>query len=310
MSRFSCSRRAILTVLAVVLSTAVAAQQRNSDSREQWQKVDEIFNAMGISPGAVVADVGAGGGFFTWRLARAVGGEGRVYAVDINEREITNLRRRIDADGLANVEAVLGAADDPKLPPGTLDAALIINAYHEMTEHQGMLAKLRHALKRDGRLVIVEPISRSGRSRPRAEQVRQHEIGLEHVQQDARDAGFRIIHSEDPFTRRATGGGDEEWLLVLSPDDTASSTEPPESTAASPAIKAADWKAPELRIGVEEFKRLAAAGQVLVLDVRDAGSYAKGHLPGAALLTPEDIAGTNAAERLHRERRAIVTYCS
>ena len=137
----------------------------------------------------------------------------------------------------------------------------------------------------------------------------EHQSGDRIQQQDARDAGFRIVHVEDPFTR-PQGGGDEEWLLVLSPDGAASSPAANQSTAAPPEIKAADWKAPELRIGVEEFKRLAAAGQVLVLDVRYAESYAKGHLPGATLLTPEDIAGTNAAERLLRERRDIVTYCS
>ena len=109
-----------------------------------------------------------------------------------------------------------GAEDDPKLPAGTLDAALIVNAYHEMREHQAVLTAIRFALKPEGRLVIVEPISSGMRSRPRERQTRDHEIAPDFVQEDAKAAGFRIVSLEDPFTERRTDRA-TEWMLVLSP---------------------------------------------------------------------------------------------
>ncbi len=210
--------RRVLLVAMAAIATATSALAQES-RREEWQKVDEIFKAMGVRPGAVVADIGAGGGFFTTRLARAVGAEGRVLAVDVDRVSLGRMRQRLEADGISNVETVESAHDDPKLAPGTLDAALIVNAYHEMKEHQAMLTKIRAALKPEGRLVIVEPISPSRRTGKREEQVQRHEIGIEFVQQEARDAGFRVLRAEDPFTTRAGSAGqtDEEWLLVLTP---------------------------------------------------------------------------------------------
>src|SRR5687767_12889286 len=127
-------------VIAAAAVAGIAAQDGSHDrNRDAWQKVDEIFAAMGIKPGAAVADIGAGGGFFTTRLSRAVGDSGRVFAVDISADVVRRLRERAANDGLKNVEVIQGAASDPKLPPASLDAALIVNAYHEMNDHQAML---------------------------------------------------------------------------------------------------------------------------------------------------------------------------
>jgi predicted methyltransferase len=311
------ARATAACVLAFALTAPLAAQERGAaqqqqeQRREEWQKVSEIFAAMGIGPGSVVADVGAGGGFFTVRLARAVEATGRVYAVDVNDRTLERLRARVSEEGLTNVEIVSGEIDDPRLPAATLDAALIVNAYHEMTEHQAMLARIRAALKPDGRLVIVEPISPARRDDARDRQTRNHEIGAAHVIADAGAAGFRIARLEDPFTSRRDGQ-DVEWLMVLQP----SASAPPDAAAAAPprgrSIEQApagdDWKSPELRIAVEEFKRLFATGEVLVLDVRDPQSYREGHLPGA-ILAPPDTLEARAAE-WKNEKRPIVTYCS
>ena len=236
---------ALLVVLAVV--PALAQDSSHDQNRDKWQKVDEIFAAMGVKPGAVVGDIGAGGGYFTSRLSRAVGDTGRVYAVDVGADAIRRLGTRVTSEGLKNVEVVHGAASDPKLPPATLDAALIVNAYHEMNEHKAMLTALKAALKPDGRLVIVEPISGSRRSSARNDQTRNHEIGIGFVMQDARDAGFVEVQAQDPFTKRADAHGDEEWLLVLAP-----------SAASKPAsAEIDDWKSPALRIAPEDFKKLA-----------------------------------------------------
>jgi hypothetical protein len=173
-----------------------------------------------------------------------------------------------------------------------------------MTEYRAML-NLRQALKPDGRLVIVEPISGKRRDEPREAQPKNHEIGAEHVQQEAREAGFRVLRLEDPFVKRGGGGpegDDEEWLLVLRPA-------PPAASASSGSDDAkAEWKSPTLRIAVADFKQLQARGDVLVLDVRDAESYRRGHLPGAVLMPPDTL--ESRAAELRTENRPIVTYCS
>ena len=292
---------ALLVVIAVV--PALAQDSSHDQNRDKWQKVDEIFAAMGVKPGAVVGDIGAGGGYFTSRLSRAVGDTGRVYAVDVGADVIRRLSTRVTSEGLKNVEVVHGAPSDPKLPPATLDAALIVNAYHEMNEHQAMLAALKAALKPSGRLVIVEPISTARRANGRADQTRNHEIGIDFVRQDAREAGFVEVQAEDPFTRRANDHGndhgDDEWILVLTP-------------AAVQRVRANainDWKSAALRISPEEFKKLVPK-DVLILDVRDPDSYRRGHLPGAVLMTPEELAKPEAVAKLASEKRRIITYCS
>ena len=290
----------LFTVVVPALAQDTAHEQR----RDDWQKVDEIFAAMGVRPGAVVADVGAGGGYFTTRLARAVGESGRVYAVDIGADVIRRLRSRVASEGLQNVELIQSTTDDPKLPAGSLDAALIVNAYHEMTEHQAMLTKLKAALKPTGRLVIVEPISPSRRSKTRDQQTKNHEIGMDFVMQDAKEAGFTQLQARDPFTKRVQGHGDEEWLLVLAPA-------PAETESPGPVQQSEneDWKSPALRITPEEFKRLSAS-DVLVLDVRDPDSYRQGHLPGAVLMPLEELAKPETAARFAAEKRRLITYCS
>lgn len=296
-----------LACLACSLSAvALLAQDRTAQEsrREQWQKVQEIFAEMRIRPGATVADVGAGDGFFTSRLARAVGPDGRVFAVDIDDKALERLRKRLDVDGIRNVTVIKGAVDDPKLPAGVLDSALIINAYHEIDRHESVLVALRRALKPEGRLVIVEPIRDSRRGRPRADQARDHEIEPEFVLRDARAAGFHIVGLQDPFTVRDR---DLEWLLVLQPAVSSPATTPP-ATSNADAPSAGEQANPALRVSLEEFRTLASAGTVTIVDVRGDDSFAAGHIPGAISIPLESVAA--AVEQLRKLGKPVVTYCS
>lgn len=304
--------RFAVAVLGVTLLTpasgAAQDRQHGEEQRESWQKVGEIFQAMLVKPGAVVADVGAGDGFFTKRLSAAVGPTGKVLAVDVGAAALRRLRARVTSEGWTNVDVIEGAVDDPKLPPASVDAILIVNAYHEMTEHQAMLAKMKAALKPEGRLVIVEPIAPSRRDGTRAEQGRNHEIAIDFVKQDAKDAGFTRVMMQDPFTTRNHGHGgrtDEEWILVLTPA-------PAQAKGAAnwPASKNADWQSPDLRITIAQYKQLTAQQDVLVLDVRDDAMFRDGHLPGAVLMTVEEISTPEGLAKLKGEKRPIVAYCS
>ena len=122
---------------------------------------------------------------------------------------------RVKEQGLTNVEAILGAADDPKLPEGALDAVLIVNAYHEMQAHHAMLTAIRRALKPGGRLVILESVMAEQLGQPRESQESRHQLAPHFLQRDVLDAGFVITRVEDEFTRR--GGNHPEYMIVVSP---------------------------------------------------------------------------------------------
>lgn len=163
--------------------------------REAWQKPDLIMDALGIADGSVVADMGAGGGWFTIRLARRVGPNGLVYAQDIQEQMIDAINRRIQRENLRNVRTVLGTATDPRLPTG-LDAVLIVNSFHEMDEKpEVILALLRNiagVLKPQGRVGIVDFTPGDGGPGPSSEE----RIDEGKVVATAAAAGLRLQHRE------------------------------------------------------------------------------------------------------------------
>jgi ubiquinone/menaquinone biosynthesis C-methylase UbiE len=111
---------------------------------------------LGLKKGWVVADVGAGSGYFTVRMAKSVGDTGKVYANDLQPGMIEILQKNVEKAKLKNVVPVLGTLDDPKLPAETLDMILMVDVYHEFSRPQQMLHKMREALKPGGRLVLLE----------------------------------------------------------------------------------------------------------------------------------------------------------
>jgi ubiquinone/menaquinone biosynthesis C-methylase UbiE len=120
------------------------------------EEPDMALDAIGIAPRAVVADVGAGSGYMTVKLAQRVGPAGKVYANDIQPEMLRLLRQRLSAGRITNVETVLGAEDDPKLPASAIDLILMVDVYHEFSEPQKMLRRMHEALKPGGRLVLLE----------------------------------------------------------------------------------------------------------------------------------------------------------
>ena len=172
--------------------------------RDAWQMPDEVMDALGIADGATVADLGAGGGWFTVRLARRVGPGGRVYAQDIQPQMIESISRRVSREGLTNVSTVLGTADDPRLP-GDLDAVLIVGTYPELSDPVTLLRRVAAALKPDGRIGIVDfTLEGGGPGPPLAERIEPAE-----VIENAGRAGLRLL-AHERFLRY-------QYLLVFAP---------------------------------------------------------------------------------------------
>ena len=124
--------------------------------REIEEEPETALNAIGIAPGSTVADVGAGSGYFAVRMARRVGAQGRVYANDLQPEMLAMLASRLQKEGVRNVTLVQGTVDDPKLPAGSIDVILLVDVYHEFSQPQIMLRRMREALKPGGRLVLLE----------------------------------------------------------------------------------------------------------------------------------------------------------
>jgi SAM-dependent methyltransferase len=170
--------------------------------RDQWQKPDQIMDALAVAEGAVVAELGAGGGWFTLRLASRVGPNGLVYAEDIQPGMIEGISRRMKAENLANVKPILGTTTDPRLPPG-LDAALISDAFHEMDEPKDpsvivtLLRNIGKSLKPQGRLGIVDWTPGAGGPGPPAKQ----RVDPASIVKAAQAAGLVLISREEipPF---------------------------------------------------------------------------------------------------------------
>lgn len=132
------------------------AQWLERAERMDEERPDLVLNVLELKPGMTVADIGAGTGYYSWRIAQRVGAGATVYAVDIQPEMIKLLERQMSRQGAANVKAVLGTLTDPKLPPNTLDLALMVDVYHEFEYPYEMLAAIVRALKPGGRLVFVE----------------------------------------------------------------------------------------------------------------------------------------------------------
>jgi ubiquinone/menaquinone biosynthesis C-methylase UbiE len=155
--------------------------------REREEDPDLAIRLLRIQKGWTVADVGAGSGYITLRLARAVGPMGKVYANDIQPGMLELLQKNVAKAKMSNVIPVLGTLDDPKLPAATVDLAIMVDVYHEFSQPQKMLQGLRDALKPDGRLVLLEYRAED----PDVPILREHKMSKGQVKQELEHEGFK-----------------------------------------------------------------------------------------------------------------------
>ena len=164
------------------------------EGREAEQRPDEVFRAMGLEDGDVVADLGCGTGWFARRMARVVGPRGKVYAVDIQPEMLDLLRGYVEKEGVGNVEPVLGTETDPKLARDSLDWILMVDVYHELQQPKAMLEAIRRSLKPTGKVALVEyRLEGESASHIRTE----HRMSVAQVMAEWLPAGFRLVQQVD-----------------------------------------------------------------------------------------------------------------
>jgi arsenite methyltransferase len=170
--------------------------------RALWQKPDQIMDAVHVAERSIVADIGAGAGWFTIRLAQRVGPRGLVYAQDVQRLMLDAIKRRVQREGLQNVETRQAHGSDPNLPAKTLDAILMVDAYQEVENRVVYLRNLANALKPTGRIGIVN--WKPGRGGPGPDP--NERVAQSVVEADAATAGLKVLDYEDlPY----------QYLLVL-----------------------------------------------------------------------------------------------
>jgi len=177
-----------------------------SPDRDTWQKPEQIMDALGIAEGSTVADIGAGSGWFTIRLARRVGPNGTVYAEDVQRQMLEATRRRITREGLRNIQTRLGTATDPNLPAKSIDAILVVDVYPEVEDRVAFLRSLAAALKANGRIGVVNYKTGQGGPGPASDANEGVRVDASAVEADAKAAGLQVVSRATlPF----------QYLLVL-----------------------------------------------------------------------------------------------
>ncbi|HEY5657083.1 MAG TPA: methyltransferase domain-containing protein [Myxococcota bacterium] len=167
--------------------------------RDAWQKPEEVIALLGIRAGDHVADLGAGGGYFTFRLADAVGADGRAYAVDVDDDMIRYLRRRVDERGYANIEVMRAESDRTGLPENAIDLLFTCNTYHHLTDRVRYFEAVLDALEPAGRVAILE-YAQGHHATPR-----------DTIVYEMTRAGYRLAAEHDIV--------EQQSFLVFVPDD-------------------------------------------------------------------------------------------
>ena len=160
----------------------------NRPQRDKEERPEQLLSALQIRPGATVADIGSGTGYFTWRLAQHVGRQGKVYAVDVQQSMLDLTKAAVAAHKLSNVEYVLATDSSPRLPERSVDFVFIAYAYHEFGDPDAVMAAIRRALKPGGRVLVLEYAKESNI----APASPLHKMSFEEIRREIQPMGFVI----------------------------------------------------------------------------------------------------------------------
>lgn len=177
---------------------AAGADWLERSERMREEQPEKALDLIGIQPGMTVADVGAGTGYMTLRIARRVGPTGKVYANDIQPVMLERLTENARKADLTNIETVLGSEGDPKLPAGSIDLVVMVDVYHELSEPQDMLDNIRKSLKPNGRLALVEYKKEDPAIPIRAD----HKMTLADIKTEVEAEGYKLDKVIDTLPRQ------------------------------------------------------------------------------------------------------------
>jgi cyclopropane fatty-acyl-phospholipid synthase-like methyltransferase len=166
------------------------------EGREEFQKPEQVMDALELKPGMRVADVGCGSGYFTVKIAEEIGPEGKVWAIDAWQDMLDYLDRRVQIEGLENVELVKVDRDDPMIPDGSADLILMVDVYHYIKDRVAYGKVLRKDIAPGGRLIVLDYIPKSLEERPWGPPPSQH-MSEEELTADLEKAGFRKVRQHD-----------------------------------------------------------------------------------------------------------------
>ena len=189
MARYCTQRICFLVLVCGLLASCGKLKQwaYQGIDRDQWQQPDQVIAALQINPGAQIADLGAGGGYFTFYLAKAAGPNGRVYAVDIDRDTNSLIAEQAKKDRVENVETILATADDPLLPKSGVDLIFTSNAYHHFDNRIVYFSNLRKYLKPGGRIAIIDYDRRAW-----LEGLLRHYTPSEFIKREMEQAGYAL----------------------------------------------------------------------------------------------------------------------
>ncbi len=190
-------RRAALLASLLVLSgcNGFSKLDLTTLGRDTWQRPSDVVDVLELKPGDRVADLGAGEGYFVAHLTEAVGADGRVYAVDVDEDVVGELAERFPPDS-TNVEVVLGKFEDPMLPDGSLDLILIVNTYHHIEDRPAYFRRLKRDLRPGGRVAVIDPNEDLGGILALSLD-EGHKSSAAVVEAEMREAGYRVEARHD-----------------------------------------------------------------------------------------------------------------
>jgi SAM-dependent methyltransferase len=169
--------------------------------RDERLQISRVMDLLAIQPGKIVADIGAGSGWFTVRAARRLASSGTVYAVDINPEAIQYIDRRAKKEQLHNIKTILSKPDDPQLPADSVDAALLLKTYHEVAHPITLLSNLRSSLRAGAKIGIID---RNGNAE-------NHGVRKDVVIREAAQAGYELYGNQD-FVK---GDGMDYFLIFI-----------------------------------------------------------------------------------------------
>ena len=218
--RKTSAQTALASVFALAMALTLAAQQAgvhplsgrrfaqtmsvegadwlDRSERDLEENPDRAIDVLKLEKGSTVADVGAGSGYMTVKLAKKVGPQGKVYAKDIQQGMLDLLSKRVTKSKLTNVSTVLGTQDDPKLPADTLDLVIMVDVYHELSQPQVMLRHIRDSLKPGGRLVLLEYRKEDPDIPIRPE----HKMSVADAKLEVEAEGFKLTKTNEDLPRQ------------------------------------------------------------------------------------------------------------